>query len=362
MQYSRSEIEVQKDALMNLRQIDSSFHNDPADNAVVLKTEEFGFSSNNITYALLGDRFGYWGFFPASAGYGITPVWGFATVIESNTPELEVGEQVYGYLPMATHLVVHADKITDHSFMDVNPKRQSISPVYDQYIRCKTDPSYSDALKTWILTFRPLFTTSFVLAYALKERKCDEQATIWMTSASSKTAYGTAQILREVMPNARLMGITSAKQVDFVEQTGCYDSVFTYDQLDENTIGNSDWLLDFAGDQSRLVGWRASHENAKERTLLIGATDVGAQEIARTSTVGHVFFAPDEVRNFTKSWGAKTFQERYVQHWRGFIEHFQSILQEQSHTGVQAIVKEFQAFLNGEVDPRTMHVMRFNQD
>ncbi|WP_100656781.1 DUF2855 family protein [Alteromonas flava] len=359
MPYSRSEIEVQKDALKNLREVDSALHNESDPRAVVLRVDEFGFSSNNITYALLGDKFGYWGFFPASEGYGITPVWGFATVLESNSSELEVGEKVYGYLPMASHLVIHADKITENSFMDIHPQRKSISPVYDQYIRCKNDPTHIEALSAWTLNFRPLFTTSFVLAYALQERKCGDDAVIWFTSASSKTAYGTAQILREILPNARLIGVTSAKQQRFVKETQCYDSVIEYDAVASDAVGANDWCLDFAGDQARLTQWRANHDNAKALTLLIGATDVGAQSIANASTVGHVFFAPDEVRRFNKEWGQAEFQQRYLRHWQSFIQHFQTILTTEEHVGEQAMVQQYQAFVDGNINPSVMHVMRF---
>jgi hypothetical protein len=42
----------------------------PKAGEVTFAVERFGFSANNITYALLGDRLGYWTLFPASAGWG----------------------------------------------------------------------------------------------------------------------------------------------------------------------------------------------------------------------------------------------------------------------------------------------------
>ncbi len=80
---------------------------------VLLETDSFGFSANNITYAALGFKMGYWGFFPAKSdndvdeahGFGIVPVWGFATVKASCHSDIKVGEKVFGYLPMASHWV-----------------------------------------------------------------------------------------------------------------------------------------------------------------------------------------------------------------------------------------------------------------
>ena len=46
----------------------------------MLSVECFGLSSNNITYAVMGDAMSYWDFFEAEDGWGRVPVWGFATV------------------------------------------------------------------------------------------------------------------------------------------------------------------------------------------------------------------------------------------------------------------------------------------
>jgi|GEM_PF-6488779 len=41
----------------------------------------------------------YWDFFPTEPGLGVVPVWGFANVEASNVDGVDVGSQVYGYLP-----------------------------------------------------------------------------------------------------------------------------------------------------------------------------------------------------------------------------------------------------------------------
>ena len=50
---------------------------------VILEIERYAFTTNNITYAVIGDTLDYWNFFPAEEPYGIVPVWGFANVISS---------------------------------------------------------------------------------------------------------------------------------------------------------------------------------------------------------------------------------------------------------------------------------------
>ena len=51
---------------------------------VRLGVDQVAFTANNITYAVMGEQFGYWHFFPTiPEEYGVIPVWGFADIIKS---------------------------------------------------------------------------------------------------------------------------------------------------------------------------------------------------------------------------------------------------------------------------------------
>ena len=65
-----------------------------SDQAVRLKIESFSVTANNVTYAVIGDMFGYWNFFPAEGDFGVVPMWGHAFVKESRHPDFAVGERV----------------------------------------------------------------------------------------------------------------------------------------------------------------------------------------------------------------------------------------------------------------------------
>ena len=81
---------------------------------VLLKVDCFAFTANNITYIVFGDRLAYWQFFPsADSAWGRVPVWGFAEVLESKHAEISVGERLYGYLPMSTHLVIAPGRVSE---------------------------------------------------------------------------------------------------------------------------------------------------------------------------------------------------------------------------------------------------------
>ena len=87
---------------------------------MLAKIDRFAFTANNVTYGVVGERIGYWKFFPvADEGWGIIPVWGFADIVESKSQDVRsVGERLYGYWPMATHLVMAPDRVKETRLTD----------------------------------------------------------------------------------------------------------------------------------------------------------------------------------------------------------------------------------------------------
>ena len=348
--------------------------NDLQQDEVLLETDSFGFSANNITYAALGFKMGYWGFFPAKSdndvdeahGFGIVPVWGFATVKSSCHSDIKVGEKVFGYLPMASHWVIKAGKVAPHGFSDIHEKRKSISPVYDQYIRCAADPSYNKDREAWQLNFRPLYMTSFVLDDYVAEKAKGE--ILLLSSASSKTALGTAQLLKDqkASRNAsyKVVGLTSTSNVDMVKTSGCYDEVYSYDDLNALTSDSSNsryWLLDFAANGtlinnlSELLG-----DNLSEVTL-IGATDWKAEEKPNPKLLNaEIFFAPARVKLRQGEWGHEVFLAKYASAWKHFAEKVSDQFYEQSHCGTDAITRLYLETLNGSSPTKALNVVTFD--
>ena len=89
----------------------------PAD-ALLVKVDRFAFTANNITYAVLGDRVEILAAVSGAAGFGNIPVWGFGEVIASKHPSVAVGERLFGYFPMATHLVIEAADVSKRGLRD----------------------------------------------------------------------------------------------------------------------------------------------------------------------------------------------------------------------------------------------------
>jgi len=329
---------------------------------VLLETNSFGFSANNITYAALGFTMGYWGFFPADEGYGIVPVWGFATVVASNHPDVSAGEKVFGYLPMASHWVVKAGKVAPHGFADVHEKRKSISPVYDQYLRCASDPGYNANREAWQLNFRPLYMTSFVLDDFVDEFSNGQS--LLLSSASSKTALGTAQLLKDQKAqrnaNYQVIGLTSATNLDMVKASSCYDQVFTYNDVNSLSKQQDYWLLDFAANGTLINALRDSLGDKLSKVTLIGATDWKAEQKPNKKALdAEIFFAPARVKQRQQEWGHHAFLSKYAHAWQGFASKIQATFFEQEHVGTAAMIALYHDTLNGTANTQALNVVRF---
>ena len=92
-------------------------------------------TANNITYAVLGGQLKYWQLFPPPENFGNIPVWGFGEVIASRHPSISEGERLFGYFPMATHLVIEATDVSKRGLRDAAAHRQGVAPVYNAYAR-----------------------------------------------------------------------------------------------------------------------------------------------------------------------------------------------------------------------------------
>lgn len=122
---------------------------------VRLSVERFAVTSNNVTYAYLGEAVNFWDAFPAPAGWGRVPAWGFATIEASRHPGHAEGTRVFGLVPMSTQLTVSPEPAYG-GFSDSAPRRRTMIPFYRRYGVVGPEDAL-DGLRT---IFRPLYPTS----------------------------------------------------------------------------------------------------------------------------------------------------------------------------------------------------------
>ena len=204
-----------------------------SDGEVLVKTGEFGFTANNVSYALSGDMIGYWKYFPVEGDeWGIVPVWGFAEVIESRCVSLPVGSKFWGFLPMASHVVMKPVTITSGNFVDGADHRLPLPEMYNRYQRTEGDPPELIAAADARSVLFPLCFTGYVLADYLQDNDFFGATQVIIGSASSKTALGTAHFISQLANRpVKLVGLTSANNLAFLRDVDLFDEVVGYDDV-----------------------------------------------------------------------------------------------------------------------------------
>ena len=329
---------------------------------VLLEVEKFAFTSNNVTYAAYGDRLSYWNFFPAQDGWGRVPVWGYVRVLHSRHPEISSGERFYGYVPMASHLLVSAGRAGPRGFIDQAPHRQPMPAVYNRYSRVAAHSgsnSVADA-EALEMILRPLFLTSFLLAEFLQREQLFGARRIVFSSASSKTAYGSAFLLAGAT-QAEIVGLTSPRNLQFVQDLGCYARALSYDQLDSLPADEATLYVDFAGGRELLS--RVHHHFTR---LVHSCTAGGTQWDALDNGAPlpgpkpKLFFAALDMA-LGDSGGGASLQRRMSESWQRFcarvLDAGKPWMHISSRQGRDAVEEVYAQMLQGGAAPDTGQVL-----
>jgi hypothetical protein len=329
----------------------------PGEGEAVLRVDRVGMTANNVTYAVLGDAFRYWEFFPAEPGWGRVPLWGFADVVASAAAGVEPGQRYYGYLPPSGHLLVRPERVDERGFRDATGHRAGLPTPYNAYALTTGDAAYEPHREDLQVLYRPLFFTSFMLADALVDNGLYGARTVALSSASSKTAYGTAFLLRDT--GAHLVGLTSRGNVGFTESLGVYDTVLAYDDV-ASLATEPTAYLDLAGSGPLREAVHAHLGDALVHHAVVGithqdATPIGTLAGARPT----VFFAPDQMRKRVGDWGRAGLDTNFGDAWRRFAPAVEGWVDVVEHHGPEALQAVWLDVLAGRVDPRAGHVVTF---
>jgi hypothetical protein len=331
-----------------------------ADEALLVKVDRFAFTANNITYAQLGDLLKYWQLFPAPENFGKIPVWGFGEVIASRHPGIDAGERLFGYFPMATHLVIEAADVKRRGFRDAALHRQSVAPVYNAYARVSGDPSFAGREGDYQALLRPLFMLSFLVDDYLAEHDFYGARSVLLSSASSKTAFGLAHLLHTQRKGIRVIGLTSAANVDFVRSLGCYDEVILYDQVTSLPSASPVAYVDMAGNSALRATLHRHFGDQMKYSGRVGLTHHDnslPQEPELPGARPAWFFAPDQIRKRAGEWGPGGIDTRFGAAWSGFAPTLETRLTVVSGHGPEAVKQVYLNTLDGRIPPEQGHML-----
>lgn len=326
-----------------------------APGAVRLKLDLFALTSNNVTYAAMGEgMLGYWDFFPAPEGFGKVPVWGFATVIDSNSPDIAVGSRFYGYYPLAETLDVTPKK-TATGFIDIAPHRAAKAVIYNAYTDISGDPAYDANFEAEQTLFRPLYGTGWWAADFIKQSAAKS---VVLSSASSKTALATANQLRN-LGGAELIGLTSAGNEAYVRESGIYDRVVLYDDAATLKAEAPATYVDYLGRAELNHAVHSALGPALTRSIIIGLTDWAAPRGGEPlpGPKPEFFFVPTYAAERLKA--DASLAAGMVRDLRAFYAASRAFVTAQRVDGADAIKGAWARLAGGAVPPREGLVCAF---
>ncbi|MBI0296001.1 DUF2855 family protein [Streptomyces sp. PRKS01-29] len=322
--------------------------------AARLAVERVSLTANNVTYAHLGERAGYWSAFPAPEGFGRIPAWGFGVVEETAHPGVRVGERFYGYFPLSTHLTVRP-AATATGFADTAPHRRGLHGFYGDY-RKVAPYEPGDDLRT---ALRPVYRSSLLLAESVADSAERRPLSVVVSSASSKTALGLAERLG-AESGVVTHGLTSPGNLAFVAATGCYDEVRPYGAVAELDPAGPVVFVDLTRDQDLVSAVHHRLAGRLVRSILVGGTHA-SRPLDATGLPGPAperFFAPRAEEERRVSMDADARRRQYEAAEERFTERAAQWFRVTTRIGPDAMADTFRRLLHGPGDPATVQVLR----
>lgn len=352
MAWEQQVLEVNKAKLSETRIHTHSISPELGGNEVVFAVDRLALTSNNISYAVAGDMLDYWGFFPAQAGWGRIPAMGWAEVVASAHPDVDVGERVWGFFPYANYHKIEVSHVTASSFKDIGPHRAKHAPVYCQFDKASANPLYDSAREDQDSLLRGLFMTSWLVEDFLNESGAFGADICLITSASSKTSIALAYAVKQ-RGHMKSIAITSEKNRAFCESLGCYDEVFSYQQIEQLDASSPAVIVDMAGSAATLAQCHQHFGDNMKYSCLIGAThyEEGGATEGLPGATPTFFFAPSHVQERSKTLGAGPLMQMLGQSYGQFRLFCDGWLNMECAEGAEQARRAYEAVLSGSQSP-----------
>jgi NADPH:quinone reductase-like Zn-dependent oxidoreductase len=349
---------VDKSAWHKTRFVETELSTELAPGQVLFRVDRFAFTANNITYAMAGEMLRYWSFFPREEGWGCLPTMGFGDVIASAHSDVSVGTRCSGFFPMSKHLLIEPSSANPASIIDGIPHRQGLAPAYNQYQPVSTDPLHSTEHEDELALLRGMFLTSFLAEDFLADSDFHGAQSLLISSASSKTSIAMAFVAAQ-RGGIKAIGLTSARNRDFVESLGFYDRVLTYDEVAALPAEAKTVFVDMAGNTKVT---REVHEHMGENLVFsqrIGGThwDAGGDDGDIPGPERQFFFAPGQINKRLSDWGPQGFQERIGSSLHAFIDSSSKWLRVERGYGREAVERVYRETLDGSANPSEGNIL-----
>ena len=336
---------------------------------VLVKIDKFALTANNVTYAVMGDKLGYWQFFPPcgesndkEAEWGVLPVWGFAEVIATEHQDIPVGERLFGYFPPAHQLIMTPSKVTATSWFEASTHRAHLPLAYNIYRRVEHEPGYNKAFENDRMLLFPLHITSFALYDYFQNNDWFNAKQLIILSASSKTSTGLAYGVANTSQAPKQIALTSPRNLEMVKSLGVYDECYAYNDLRKIDPSIATLIVDMSGNGKVLSDLHQHLGNNMKFCSNVGLThwhnmETGPHFIQERS---EIFFAPSQIQKRLQEWGQQGFEEKSREYMTMSIGKSRTWLKMTPIDGLQGMADIFKEVCEGQIAPEQGLIVRLS--
>jgi hypothetical protein len=253
---------------------------------------------------------------------------------------------------MASHVVLKPVQVTGGSFSDGAAHRAELPAIYNSYQRTRNDPPELTALANERCILFPLFTTSFLLCDYLVDNNFFGARQVIVGSASSKTGLGLCNLLMRVDGDRpRVIGLTSARNRDFVRKLAMCDDVKTYDEIGALDASSPAAFVDMAGNAEVIAGIHRHFGANLKLSTGVGATHWEAPRFrGEGAVVAHdFFFAPAQLMKREQEWGPGEVMRRASHEATRMSMELRGVLNVQQQPGAANVAESFARLVRNEV-------------
>jgi hypothetical protein len=262
---------------------------------------------------------------------------------------------------MASEVTLRPLRAGTAGFIDGAAHRRELPAAYNQYTRCRSDAGHRPEVEAETALLRPLFITSFLIDDFLADNGFFGAATVLLSSASSKTAYGCAFFLAQRRGAAqvpRVVGLSVARHLAFAQGLGCYDALLDYAALDTLSPAEPTVYVDMSGSAALRRRVHAHFGAQLKYSCSVGGTHWdqlgGARGLPGPRPV--LFFAPAQVTKRAADWGAAELQQRIEAAWQAALARVRDPrrpwLEVVRGRGPVEVEAAYRSLLDGSADPR----------
>ncbi len=337
---------------------------------VTFEVERFAFTANNLTYFMMGEKLGYWQFFPAVSDniisneplesnannkWGVIPVWGIGKVSASSVEGVDVGSRYFGYFPPATHLHMDAIAFAQGNLIDTSAHRKALPQGYNLYRPLESDGDKTQSHRENLqMLLWPLYITSYCLWDLIDQYNAPKPKQVIVLSASSKTSLGLAYALKK--DDYHVVGVTSGKSQEFVAGLDVYNQVVCYDNLDD-IASKASIVVDMSGNSDVKQRLKTRLGDDLMRYVQVGLThwqDAGTGDGAENTedasgNSDEFFFAPTHIQTRMAELGSSVFQAKSGTFVKEAIMWTASWLSIKQHNSIASLMHNFENICIGDI-------------